>query len=345
MLAALLACAAIALGNGAWPALGTTCGALRCSTFTVGLGGNGTGVLAVVTSTGTLTGTIECHRGGGLTTGVCAFSYPTDAVIYYKVGASPGSKTTCKVVGCDTSTSIKHFTLSSNMTLSAYGFALLDPVTISVSVTGSGSGDVTSKPAGISCGDGKTACAVAFAAGSSVTLTAAQAGGSTFHAWSGDCSGTQATCALSPTSGTSVSAGARFDLAVTSTPTPKPTPTRAPTPRPTTQPTQQPSQPARTTAPGRTASPGATAAGATTAPSSGPVAEPSTSAEPMPEESSAAGETTSGPSLAPIDTPSTGGQPASSSGSGVPILVPVLVVLLVLLAGGAFAFRKPGARS
>ena len=65
------------------------------------------------------------------------------------------------------------------------------PTTFTLAVTkaGSGAGTVTSSPAGISCG---ATCAANFANGSSVTLTAAAASGSTFGGWSGECSGTGA---------------------------------------------------------------------------------------------------------------------------------------------------------
>ncbi len=52
---------------------------------------------------------------------------------------------------------------------------------------GSGRGTVSSKPAGINCGD---TCTVEFAGESSVTLIATPQNGSTFTGWSGACSGT-----------------------------------------------------------------------------------------------------------------------------------------------------------
>ena len=51
----------------------------------------------------------------------------------------------------------------------------------------SGSGTVTSSPAGIDCG---ATCATSFANGTIVTLTATPDAGSTFTAWGGDCTGT-----------------------------------------------------------------------------------------------------------------------------------------------------------
>jgi serine protease AprX len=61
------------------------------------------------------------------------------------------------------------------------------PRTLTVTKAGKGTGTVTSSPAGINCG---TTCSAGFANGSSVTLTASAATGSTFSGWSGSgCSG------------------------------------------------------------------------------------------------------------------------------------------------------------
>ena len=63
------------------------------------------------------------------------------------------------------------------------------PHTLSVSLAGAGSGTVTSSPSGIDCGP---VCSAAFPHGTSVTLTATAAAGSSFAGWSGSCSGTGA---------------------------------------------------------------------------------------------------------------------------------------------------------
>jgi hypothetical protein len=83
--------------------------------------------------------------------------------------------------------------------------------TLSVSKTGLGSGTVTSSPSGINCGN---TCSKSFASGTSITLTATPASGSTFGGWSGSCSGT-GTCNVSMAQARSVTA--RFEL-----PTPEP---------------------------------------------------------------------------------------------------------------------------
>lgn len=79
------------------------------------------------------------------------------------------------------------------------------PTSYALSVTraGTGSGTVTSSPAGIDCG---STCSAEYSTGTSVTLTAAAASGSTFGGWSGACSGTGATCTVSMSQAQSVTA-------------------------------------------------------------------------------------------------------------------------------------------
>lgn len=73
---------------------------------------------------------------------------------------------------------------------------------LSVAGSGTGSGTITSAPAGINCGSD---CAQAFAAGSTVTLTATPADTSSFTGWSGACSGTSA-CTVTMSQAQSVTA-------------------------------------------------------------------------------------------------------------------------------------------
>ncbi len=88
---------------------------------------------------------------------------------------------------------------------------------LSVTTDGSGAGSVTSAPAGINCG---ATCGAYFAIGSSVTLTATAAGGSSFTGWSGSgCSGTS-TCTVTMSEARAVTAEfavvppGQFDLMV-----------------------------------------------------------------------------------------------------------------------------------
>jgi PASTA domain-containing protein/List-Bact-rpt repeat protein len=78
--------------------------------------------------------------------------------------------------------------------------------TLTLTTAGSGTGTVTSSPAGISCG---STCTHAFEHGTAVTLTAAASARSEFAGWSGDCSGTGA-CTLTMSADRAVTA--TFDV-------------------------------------------------------------------------------------------------------------------------------------
>ena len=71
---------------------------------------------------------------------------------------------------------------------------------LSVSRQGTGSGTVTSTPAGINCG---STCSSAYASGTQVTLVAQAASGSTFTGWGGACAGT-GNCVVSMSAARSV---------------------------------------------------------------------------------------------------------------------------------------------
>src|SRR5579863_2821004 len=74
---------------------------------------------------------------------------------------------------------------------------------LTVTSTGSGSGTVTSSPAGINCG---ATCTASYPAGTAVTLTATQAAGSTFSGWSGACTNAAGPCSVTMSAGESVTA-------------------------------------------------------------------------------------------------------------------------------------------
>lgn len=80
--------------------------------------------------------------------------------------------------------------------------ALPELASLCVARTGTGSGSVTSSPAGIDCG---SSCSTTFAPGTQETLTATPAAGSTFAGWRGACTGT-GSCTVSPTTTASVTA-------------------------------------------------------------------------------------------------------------------------------------------
>jgi YVTN family beta-propeller protein len=75
--------------------------------------------------------------------------------------------------------SLGYVTNSGAGTLTEWG----GPLTLTISIAGSGIGKVTSAPAGITCG---TSCQARYPAGTAVVLTPVASGGSTFSGWSGD---------------------------------------------------------------------------------------------------------------------------------------------------------------
>jgi hypothetical protein len=82
------------------------------------------------------------------------------------------------------------------VSLSGTGTSAVDTYTLTVSTDGTGSGMVTSNPAGIDCGFD---CTESFTDGTVVTLTAAADVGSAFAGWAGEgCSGT-GTCQVTMT--------------------------------------------------------------------------------------------------------------------------------------------------
>lgn len=81
----------------------------------------------------------------------------------------------------------------------------LKPVTflLTVSLAGSGTGRVTSTPAGIDCG---STCSSAYASGASIVLSAVPTASAAFTGWSGACSGSGSTCSVTLNAAASVTA-------------------------------------------------------------------------------------------------------------------------------------------
>ncbi|TAN65983.1 MAG: RHS repeat protein [Methylobacter sp.] len=77
------------------------------------------------------------------------------------------------------------------------------PRRFNLAKTGSGTGTLTSSPAGIDCG---ATCSATFTPGSVVTLTAIPTTGSTFGGWFGACTGTATTCTVTLSQARSVNA-------------------------------------------------------------------------------------------------------------------------------------------
>jgi phospholipase C len=158
--------------------------------LTVNLGGTGTG--AVTSSPAG----INCGR-------TCAAAFKSGTQV--TLTASPGTGST--FVGWDGACSgsgacVVDLTANTSVT-ATFNLPNASPI-LTVSLSGTGTGTVTSSPAGIKCG---TMCSAGFAMGTQVTLTAAPGTNSIFAGWGGNaCSGTNSVCSLTLNSNTQVTA-------------------------------------------------------------------------------------------------------------------------------------------
>jgi hypothetical protein len=131
------------------------------------------------------------YRVSGTNNWQIAGMLPPNTTTFSQVGLTTGTSYDFKVQACDSS-GCSGF---SNFASAVPGFMRL---TVSVS----GSGKITSIPAGINCGLGFTACSALLAPGSVVNLTP-QGGGTpqkgifwVFDHWNGACAGSGFTCSL-----------------------------------------------------------------------------------------------------------------------------------------------------
>src|SRR5207237_6714226 len=138
-------------------------GGSACVDVTAAPYGNGTGELYTTDATySTKDGAIECRRQGGTTFGTCAHRYAINGgqtlTIHVRYAAAAGSEICVGVaplvVACGGAgdTSSYSFSGSGTFSLDDRGFRLLDPASLTVARSGTGSGAVTSDPVGIDCG-------------------------------------------------------------------------------------------------------------------------------------------------------------------------------------------------
>ncbi|HKG92307.1 MAG TPA: hypothetical protein VKA84_10465, partial [Gemmatimonadaceae bacterium] len=124
---------------------------------------------------------IACGAGG---TGCAALFDPGTSVTLTATAASGSRFVAWAGDGCTGSAPATTVAMTADRNCTAT-FALVR-YTLGVERTGTGSGRVTSDPAGIDCG---TACSADLLQGARVVLTAAADEGSYFAVWTGDCSG------------------------------------------------------------------------------------------------------------------------------------------------------------
>ena len=139
----------------------------------------------VVTGQGTVTGTgIACP-------GDCFQNYPEGTAVSLVASESPGWEFDGWSGDC-TGTGTCDLTMDGDHSVTAT-FTPLPTFPLDVFISGSGSGTVSSSPAGIAC---PTDCSEAYPSDASVTLTATAALGSIFGGWGGDCPSTTGACTV-----------------------------------------------------------------------------------------------------------------------------------------------------
>jgi len=134
--------------------------------------------------TGTGSGTVTSDPAGISCGGDCIESYPDDTVVTLTHAAETGSTFTGWGGAC-TGTGDCVVILDASKSVTAT--FTLDQHLLTTNTNGTGSGSISSSPAGINCpGD----CSEIYDYGTVITLTHAAQTGSTFTGWSGACTGT-----------------------------------------------------------------------------------------------------------------------------------------------------------
>ena len=192
-------------GWGAGPCEGTaTCTLTIAAATTVvaNFAASANNFTLTVTKAGTGTGTVTSAPAGINCGAACSATFASGMAVTLTATPATGSTFTGWGAPCE-GTGTCSVTITAATTVTATFTQTTNNFTLTVVETGTGTGNVTSTPAGISCG---AACSGSFASGTQITLTAQPAESSTFAGWSGaGCSGTS-TCSVTLTAAQTVTA-------------------------------------------------------------------------------------------------------------------------------------------
>ncbi len=159
---------------------------------------------------------INCTVNDGVTTGVCSVTFATNTAVVLSQAASgsavfQGWSGDCIGNPCQVTVTQNH--------VAEVTYRLPPGGIVSVSAVGTGSGTVTSSPAGIACtitnGVAGGGCSASFDAGVAVTLSAVSAGTTAFSGFSGSCSGSS--CTVIAATGATTAVGASFTASIPAT--------------------------------------------------------------------------------------------------------------------------------
>ena len=182
----------------------TGIGSLNAYNLVAGIYNNTYFQLAVSVG-GTGSGTVTSNPVGITCPGTCANYFKIASKVTLTATPASGS-TFAGWSGACTGTGTCTVTMNGFQSVAAT-FNTSAGVPLTVTLSGTGNGSVTSNPAGINC---PGTCSASFPSGSSVVLTANAASGSTFSGWSGACTGT-GSCSVTMRAAQSVTA--TFSLA------------------------------------------------------------------------------------------------------------------------------------
>ena len=154
-------------------------------------------VLSVKTSG---TGTVTSSPTGINCGSTCSYSFTSGTNVTLTATAASGYQFSGWTGACTNTSGTCTVSMTAAKSVTATFTA---PVKYALNVTKSGTGTVTSSPAGISCG---SSCSYAFTSGTNVILTATAGSGYQFSGWTGACTNTSGTCTVSMTAAKSVTA-------------------------------------------------------------------------------------------------------------------------------------------
>lgn len=158
--------------------------------------------ILTIAKVGTGSGTVTSSPAGINCGATCAASYTNGTSVTLTATPAASSTFTGWNGGGCSGTGTCTVMLSAATSVTATFTAAPTTYNLSVTKAGTGSGTVSSSPAGIACG---ATCSASYTSGTAVTLTASPAAGSSFSGWSGACSGT-GTCTVTMSAATAVTA-------------------------------------------------------------------------------------------------------------------------------------------
>ena len=159
-------------------------------------------------------GSVSTSAGNTCASGTCSYAYPKGSRIDLTATAAVGSLLLGWSGDCSGNQPSCSVAIIGPRRVTAR-FGPTPPNTHALTVRVSGSGSVTSAPAGINCPSGS--CTTAFDQGTQVTLTASPNPHHEFVAWSGACAGASTSCTVTMTQALNITAEFRpvlFNLTV-----------------------------------------------------------------------------------------------------------------------------------